>query len=207
MVQFETTSFSFFWIRDILLTLLFCQRQQFFGAFSGSFGDVFAAQKSCDFIYVSFSFVNIIGNSMIKENWKRGDISAKNAGISPLYFLCIMWWRDWHPTKSAHQSVQTTISAHQILSHHLVQIPEVIEVLLVAFPQSGNLSAVWTNIWIEPLYAEQQVRWRERGCLSAPFDWSFIDICETRIPFHYSSFAAWQDPLAENVQYSDIKPA
>ncbi|WP_417409821.1 hypothetical protein, partial [Hominenteromicrobium sp.] len=26
-------------------------------------------------------------------------------------------------TKSAHQSVQTTISAHQILSHHLVQIP------------------------------------------------------------------------------------
>ena len=32
-----------------------------------------------------------------------------------------MWWRDWHPTKSAHQSVQTTISAHQILSHHLVQ--------------------------------------------------------------------------------------
>ena len=123
MVQFETTSFSFFWIGDILLTLLFCQRQQFFGAFSGSFGDVFAAQKSCDFIYVSFSFVNIIGNSMIKENWKRGDISAKNAGISPLYFLCIMWWRDWHPTKSAHQSVQTTISAHQILSHHLVQIP------------------------------------------------------------------------------------
>lgn len=34
-----------------------------------------------------------------------------------------MWWRDWHPTKSAHQSVQPTISAHQILSHHLVQIP------------------------------------------------------------------------------------
>lgn len=34
-----------------------------------------------------------------------------------------MWWRDWHPTKSAHQSVQITISAHQILSHHLVQIP------------------------------------------------------------------------------------
>ena len=112
MVQFETTSFSFFWIGNILLTLLFCQRQQFFGAFSGSFGDVFAAQKSCDFIYVSFSFVNIIGNSMIKENWKRGDISAKNAGISPLYFLCIMWWRDWHPTKSAHHLVQIPISIY-----------------------------------------------------------------------------------------------
>ena len=62
----------------------------------------------------------ILGNAYRESYYATPSSWNYGSGAGGLWGMKEMWWRDWHPTKSAHQSVQPTISAHQILSHHLV---------------------------------------------------------------------------------------